>query len=881
MLHLLFDPVVVASACDLLLAALVLNANPRRPANVSFVVMAVCIAAWLTTRQIAFASVADKQMAAFWIRTCSTLGLFVPLAGALLRSAITYQDQGWLIILRRLTLWLSIAASVAVLCWTPFYLYDVTLPFVGASASTRFQIPRPVYGWAVFVLITYLIGSGIALVYLVWLDRRQRLVVGALATELQYMQLGYVVLLAGAIVSAWHPRYSALGTLAYVTIIAYGITTRSILDVRTFMRRVLSYCVLFAYACTVFAVVWAASGWLLGQFGTSREVVEYWPPLLGAFAVALLVTPSRSGFQRLARRISPPRDLDFEKTVTRIEEIIQTFTGRRALLEGFCRTLREEANTDAVTILVVNDQGGFRQVYPPPIENHFITLGPEDPLIQAFQPPNVPEVALEHLERRAPEPVRNALLHRLRELKSDATVAVRRRGQLSALIMMGQRHGGRIFGRTGLAVLRVLADQLAVALDNCRLYTEAKRTAAYVQVLVENLSVGVIAADESQSLTVFNRQAERLLKLSRTEARTATDLPPAPAQFICLTLAERATTHDEPLTLRPDTREQADLLVSSLPFTFEDEDENWGRPSAGAILVLTDRTALLRLERQVHQSERLASIGTLAAGMAHEIKNPLVSLRVFTQLLPKRFMDPEFRESFHELVGGEIVRIENIVNQMLDFARPTKPALAPMRLHDVIHTVRRFVEPQVARNGIELRTELLAENDGLTGDRAKLQQVLLNLLINALEAFPAPADGAKPPPGRRVEISTRLERGFPGDPNDPNCPPVLVTDVRDNGPGIPAEMLPHLFDPFFTTKANGTGLGLSVSHTIVRDHGGFVEVYSEPGRGTRFSIRLPVSPPLETSAEAGGDGIFPSENALLPAPESLETDAVATAVTLR
>lgn len=748
---------------------------------------------------------------------------------------------------------------MASFCLTPFFLYDVRLPSVGNTVP---HIPIAIYGpFALLLLLSYLVVTVGALVLVIWWDLHRSRLQGAPAVELQFMQTGFVVLLLGTIITVGLKAryYGPFSVLAFLTVIAYGITTRSILDVRTVVRRMLSHVVLFAYACVVFGLTWVVTQWLFERAGASPGTIETWPALLGAFAVALLVTPSRAGFQRLARRIAPPRDLDFERSVTRVDAVIQAVVSRRALLSGFCRVLCEEAHTDTVRIAVAEAGGGFKQFYPPPpVASTGFVLTPDHPLAAVFFTPKPPpEVAREHLERDAPGPERDALLNALRTLDSDAVLPLRRRGgEISGLMVMGRRRGGRIFGRTGLAVLRVLSDQLAVALDNSRLYSEAKRTAAYVGTLVENLTVGVVAADRDGVLTLVNREAERLFAVPRAKTRVAADLPPAAARLIDRALDERTSSRDEPLTLRPDSNQQADLLISSLPFIFEDEDD-FVPASIGAVLVLTDRTDVLRLERQVQQSERLASIGTLAAGMAHEVKNPLVALRVFTQLLPKRYDDPEFRASFHELVGSEIARIENIVNGMLDFARPSRPALAPMRAHELIQTVLRFVTPQAERAGVELRTDLLAADDALTADRAKLQQVLLNLFINAVECFDHSPSEFSP----RVEITTRLERGFPGDPNDPHAPPVFVTDVRDNGPGIPVEMIPHLFDPFFTTKANGTGLGLSVSHTIVRDHGGFIEVYSEPGRGTRFSLRLPVSPPAEeppvfipTENDEHGDG---------------------------
>ena len=207
--------------------------------------------------------------------------------------------------------------------------------------------------WGGLVYLACLLGSGVILVYLVWRDQREERVTGALATELQYMQLGYVVLLVGTLITGGPQArfYGPFSVLAYVTVIAYGITTRSILDVRTVLRRFLSQAVLFAYACTVFGVTWWAMQWVFTRAGAAPVAVETWPALLAAFAVALFVTPSRAGFQRLARRISPPRDLDFERTVTRVDGVIQTVISRRELLEGLARKPKTSvrANTAPVS----------------------------------------------------------------------------------------------------------------------------------------------------------------------------------------------------------------------------------------------------------------------------------------------------------------------------------------------------------------------------------------------------------------------------------------------------------------------------------------------------------------------------------------------------
>ena len=166
------------------------------------------------------------------------------------------------------------------------------------------------------------------------------------------------------------------------------------------------------------------------------------------------------------------------------------------------------------------------------------------------------------------------------------------------------------------------------------------------------------------------------------------------------------------------------------------------------MLVINDHTTLEHLQRQVRQADRLASIGTLASGMAHEIKNPLTALKTFTQLLPKRYNDAEFRHDFSGLAGSEIARIERIVNQLLAFARPAPLMIEQVSLHEIIDGAMRLVGPQASRLGIAVRKSLGADHDFIAADKDRLQQVLLNLLLNALQASER---------GGWVEVATEME----------------------------------------------------------------------------------------------------------------------------
>jgi signal transduction histidine kinase len=258
-------------------------------------------------------------------------------------------------------------------------------------------------------------------------------------------------------------------------------------------------------------------------------------------------------------------------------------------------------------------------------------------------------------------------------------------------------------------------------------------------------------------------------------------------------------------------------------------------------MVLTDVTAIKRLELQIRRSDRLASLGTLSAGMAHEIKNPLVSLKTFAQLLPERYQDSDFRDTFSNLIGHEIDRIDALVNQLLRFARPAKPILKPLHAHEILDKALTLIGHRLYQKDIKLHRLWQADVDTIHGDADQLEQVFLNFFLNAMDAMKTSGELSV-----RTEIRTDeqwVSAGSYGNgQNNGNgkTRDALLITIRDTGEGIKAEDLAHVFDPFFTTKDYGTGLGLSVVHGIIQEHGGQIEVESELQKGTAFHILLPL-----------------------------------------
>src|SRR6202030_4225134 len=261
----------------------------------------------------------------------------------------------------------------------------------------------------------------------------------------------------------------------------------------------------------------------------------------------------------------------------------------------------------------------------------------------------------------------------MQHLNLAVVMGIFAREQIEGVMLLGPRLSGRIYGSVEQDALKALCGQLAVAVENAQLFTEVQNAKIYNETLLEHLTTGVIAARADERITVFNNEAGEIIGLNSNDVldRRLDVLPTPLAQALRETLATGEGQINNELALHSSDKE---VIVRTSTSVFHDQD----RHVLGVLLVLTDITALKQLESQIRRSDRLASLGTLSAGMAHEIKNPLVSIKTFAQLLPERYQDSDFRETFSNLIGHEIDRIDSLVNQLLRFARPTKPLLKPM-----------------------------------------------------------------------------------------------------------------------------------------------------------------------------------------------------------
>jgi len=226
-----------------------------------------------------------------------------------------------------------------------------------------------------------------------------------------------------------------------------------------------------------------------------------------------------------------------------------------------------------------------------------------------------------------------------------------------------------------------------------------------------------------------------------------------------------------------------------------------------------------RLEEQALQAEKFKAVSTLAAGMAHEIKNPLTALKTFAEFIPEKQHDPVFLKELHEIFTKETRRIHGIVQEVLDFAKPRASQFKPVDIAPLISSTANFLSADLAKRRVEWKIHCNHNGAVVQADADQLRQVLINLIQNAADAMPE---------GGTITLATQIHDGR------------LELTVSDTGQGIPPELLPKIFDPFITTKSDGNGLGLAVVYSIIQAHHGTIHVESRPGAGATFTVRLPL-----------------------------------------
>ena len=610
---------------------------------------------------------------------------------------------------------------------------------------------------------------------------------------------------------------------------ALAIVRYRLLDVEVIVKRTLVYSAAVAAIVAIYVVLLQGFGrvsstgatgnnWVLAAVVTVIALLLV-PPVKQAIQNALDRAFYRDRYDYRRALVGFARDLNSDLNLNRLAERLVARVTETLLVDRMALMLADEAAPYFESVRA----SGFADRHPPALPKessigarlnagHIVAL--DDP------------IAASRFEAEDVEFWRDAGLYYFIPCVSNEGT--------SALLALGRKSTGEPLNSEDTALLAAVAGQIATALENARLYRqlhekalELDRLRAFNENILESLDDGLLVTDLDDRIVRWNKALEQLYGVPRVEAmgRRLRDVLEAPI-VEAIGAARRdapngATLSRVPITARGEAAGRTVIVNAAVvPLRASDDKTT---TTVGTIVILEDVTRRVELEEQLQISEKMASIGLLAAGVAHEVNTPLTGISSFTQMLLDGADPEDPRTRLLEKIERQTFRAAKIVNGLLNLSRTpaaTGTAVAPVDLNTVINDVLSLLEHQFELQRVKVRRDLSDGPVVVVGQEHKLQQVFLNLFLNAKDAMPK---------GGWLSVSTSVK--------DEKA----MVELADTGSGIPSECLARIYDPFFTTKSigHGTGLGLSITYGIVREHQGSIDCESAVGQGTRFVLEFP------------------------------------------
>jgi len=618
---------------------------------------------------------------------------------------------------------------------------------------------------------------------------------------------------------------------------ASAIVRYRLRDVEVIVKRGLAYTAFLAASVALYFAMLKLTGFLVGNDGDQHNWII---ALLATMVVVLLAQPVKDAVQNALDRVFYRDRYDYRRALVAFARDLNSDLDVVRLSQRLVARIVETLVVDRMALMLSDDRSGdftsigdygFAERVPrlsrtsslmPRLDAGY-TVALDDPIAAA-------RFVAEEVEF-------------WRDAGTHYFVPCVFEGRAIAVLALGRKETDEPFNSEDLALLTAVAGQVATAIENGRLYRELRlkaeelgRMREFNENILESLDDGLVVFDVEERIVRWNRALESFYGLSQDavigqKLAEVFDVP-----FIDALRAARqdhpygATLYRVPLTSRQHqgagrvvSNDGTKLLVNATEVPLQNPAGD-SSIVVGHILLLEDITDRVRLEEQLQISEKMASIGLLAAGVAHEVNTPLTGISSFTQMLLDGADPNDPRTVLLEKIERQTFRAAKIVNGLLNLSRPgtSSNERIEVDLNAVITDVFSLLEHQFEVGRIKVRRELASTPVRVLGIEHQLQQVFLNLFLNARDAMPR---------GGWLSVTTRVD----GDR--------VVAEIADTGSGIPAEQLARIYDPFFTTKAigRGTGLGLSITYGIVREHDGTINCDSAVGQGTRFTLALPLA----------------------------------------
>jgi len=642
---------------------------------------------------------------------------------------------------------------------------------------------------------------------------------GALAGIVPFLLLYIVPFFLGVVPRPWM-NFSTISLVLIPLSFGYAIIRYRLMDVDIIFKRGLAYTAASGGVVAVYIAIVAVIGalfhtaWPSGMMGGVIAIV----------VAAFLFQPFRDWIQARLDRFFYRDRLDYRRTLIEFGRTLTSEVRLDPMLASVMDRISQALLVDRLAIFIDDEShpGAYRIArsvgvrYAGALDLSFMD-GENKPFAQGI---------LFYESARAARESSPSVRQTLEQLDLNYFIPCQIRDHAIAVLGLGKTVDGDFLSSEDVELLHTIAGYLAIALDNAQLYNSLEQKAAQIERLkdfseniVESLNVGVLAVDFGGAVESWNTQLEGLIGVPREEAvgRKLEDVLPSDlmAEITARSGDERVSSLYK---FHMQNREGRNLVVnvSIAPLVGKSGDR------IGRLILFDDVTQRMRLEEQVFQNEKLTSLGLLAAGVAHEVNTPLAVISNYIQMLAKQLPSGDPRHQLIEKVVKQTFRASEIVNNLLNFSRTGASEFTEVNLNAVVEEVLTLVAHPFRTAQVQVTRNLQQELPAMLGSTNKLQQVFLNLFLNARDAMPS---------GGIVEIRTAAHNGS------------VEVEIIDTGGGIPRENLNRIFDPFFTTKSSGrgTGLGLSVSYGIVKEHAGKVDVRSTPGKGTSFRLEFPVA----------------------------------------
>jgi len=747
----------------------------------------------------------------------------------------------------RVLLWIYVpAAIIAIAACTPFIMKDVTYVEAGV---------RPVYGNGILVFAIYCFTCpawGFYLLARKYIRRPGRFE----RVQLKYTFWGLLISTIGILIftlvlplvgiSRYSTPFTPTVTIVGIVAVAYAIVRHRLMDLGIVFRNVLIH----AGITVMLSIL------LLVSLFFINPILNLSPKgavILAAMFAAILVQPARRVVETLVDKYYFRGRYDYKAALA---EFSSSMTKILDLEDLQNRIVREVASTLQVksASLFLSEQAEkkctVRASLPASARDSNGDIEADSIIMERLAGEH--NLLVKEELRRLLSPSEFAPLKEdFERIDAEVLIPLIYRGELIGLLSLGEKLLADLYSPEDLNLLATLGNQAAVALENAQLHHTITMLKIRNENILKYMSSGVVAVDRKQVVNTCNDKAQEILRMpARGVLNRRIDVIPSPLrEMLADTLDGKKRFSNYEVQLLSERGAICYLNVSTSLIKGEKGDVT------GALLVFNDLTEIKLLESEMWRADKLASLGTLAAGMAHEIKNPLVSIKTFAQLLPSKFEDKEFRDMFSAITVDEVERINSIVEKLLEFARPSSPVFEPTDLVGIIQEVLLLLNSEIDKLNVTVIKNFEVQSAPITSDKAQLKQVFLNLCLNGLQAIKAAGKHIGAELTITMGYRKRRHQNSEGTPLDEAAhmfygteiaasaddAETIVIKIADNGRGIGRKALAKIFDPFFTTREKGLGLGLAVVHGIVKEHSGNISVDSRENIGTEFTISLPVT----------------------------------------